>query len=95
MKTINLMIAIWLFLTACGTDVRVKGKAQYEATGEVKTTHEIVLKIDVSACENLLPEEQAACIKSMLGSMEALVELVQKLQCAQGGCPDESNVPNP
>lgn len=84
-----MMIVLFLFImNGCGTTIKVKGGTQNTATasGEVKQINEIVLKIDVSACDGVAPEDQGKCIKDVVSAMGNLVEMIKTFYCKTPEC---------
>ena len=79
----GLMVILFVILVtaACGTDVKVKGGTTHESFSEVsgKVTTEVVLKIDVTACQDLDDSDKSQCIKDTVAAMGDLVELIKSL----------------
>lgn len=81
----KLLIMIFV-LTGCGGTYRVKGGTTHVVSGESKVIQEIVLKIDVSGCEDLEGQEQAECITNAVKALGDLVTVIKSLTCKDVDC---------
>lgn len=75
-----------LFLCACGSTHKVKGKTDHNVQGEVKTINEFVFRIDVSGCQTLEGEAQAECITKSVEALGNLVEAIKAVTCNDDVC---------
>lgn len=93
--SLMLLPLLMLLMAGCGTQIKVKGGTTHEAhstvEGEVRTVNEIVLKIDVTACESLNGQDQAQCIKDTVAALGDLVELIKSLSCKDSACLESIN----
>lgn len=76
------------FVMACGSTITLRGKTEHESkvSGDVHVVNEIVLRVDVSACENLEGEEQGHCISESVKALGDLVKLAKALSCKDKEC---------
>ncbi len=79
MKALILMV----LLTGCGVDHRVKGNTQSQVVAEahVAAEVEIVLKIDLSTCDEFVGKDKLQCIEDITGVFDALGDLSKVLIC--------------
>jgi len=80
------VILICLVLVGCNHKIGVNGGTVHHVYGEVKVVNEIVLKLDVSACDTLAGEAQASCITETVKAMGDLAELAKSLACKDQEC---------
>ena len=89
-------ILLWylvMMLCACGSSntIKVKGGTTHTVEGEAHVVNEIVLKIDVSACESLDGANQAQCITDSVKAIGDLVQIIKSLTCKDQECMGLSN----
>lgn len=81
-------LVLVFMLSGCGTTIKVKGGTTNTAvaSGEVKQINEVVLRIDVSACDKVEPSDQGKCIKDIVSTMGDLVEMIKSFYCKTPEC---------
>jgi hypothetical protein len=74
-------LALVLLLQGCGMDQRVKGGTKNEVIADGKVDVNIVLKIDLSQCDEFGTAAKLDCIEAITGAFDSIGDLSKVLVC--------------
>lgn len=77
----RILLLSCLLLTSCGVAHRASGTVDHNVT--TTSTVEVVLKVDLTGCMELLPEERLVCVLSVTDSLKELSSVAEVLLCAR------------
>ncbi len=84
------IMMILMIMSGCGFFHKVSGTTQHNVHTE--STAEVIIRIDVSACQDLPAQDRLACINQMTSTIKDLKDVAEILICIgnQANAPSQS-----